>query len=1781
MGNSCCIIGKKINRKTGKYSDQTSALHRALLRFKAFWPSFSREKANKVFLISQRSEFRENYDKFWNFATRDSVTREEVELEEPSLVQMYDICVQNLPLDKADSTNPFADVPPEAIAAYLESQYPDTFGKVTGYDPSSRGPIYPDGVKEYTLQEATERAVQFNKQRLGDGVFICIPWYSSTDADDNARYRCRIVENTRENQTSFITDVLNDTMRKDTLDTLVTMGAIDPKVKVEPRVISSWLYQLSTKDDADPVEYVDGYKIGDDESEFLTDEQAYEHAKMMLDMLGRKHPLIERLFNIAKKNRMSLTGIIGNADDLSYMTDEELVIQTLAKVYKDYWKYEEKYIKGNAFFTLCIRILNWFKRNFFTFGQYEKKYLQAKYAAFRAVQEVLGPDFKCTLEYIMSDQKVTAANKTDTYNIRPMLDTLLSISQQLTKTQARLKKYDSRIFKKYDKKITGLQDFINGTLSKLNSDQEENIFEYGKYQRETMLEFLGILNFVTNEATSIFNLLNGLYIDYSDTSLETIKDQAAVIKYAEDVEWLIKKLSDVRDQFIRESVHVPESAEVISEIQNAFDNLTRITTRGISTDTGQTKTISFSNLLHEKRKKLAISMLCNINGDPFIAIGQYVAFDRNKRGDSKLYKLKKNKPHLKSLIDEIETIPVGQAFTMWQRFIDGMGESPDVINQLIYDLVEQKKQEANLKTLDMKDRLIVLYGHIPPDKTGLRDTKQFFETDDEGNITNNIISDVNWGTWEKNYQAFVEKVRSDFFEKNKDFYGWQSYDEMFKSLEYSKHFNDERKKWHAKHSILTIVKNHKGEIVRDKNGDPYKVYKPNANYTNPKYYELIQSPAHKQWLDEYMSIKQELDELLPMGSTNMFGVRVPQFKGTFVNRLRNVKLKNFGSHMIRNQVLYELGRSPSDTEFGGETDTYDDIEDSNGNRFYTRELINDLNSIQRLPMYGVKKFKHTEELSTDLCHSLLAYANMAYSYNCLDEIIDGIEVLKDAVRSERDPRETSNLSKPLPASYYRLEDYLQMQVYNNYADPDKTFTNVIGRKAGQLLSMIGSTFFLGWNMGSATVNALTGFWQMARMAGAGQMKPIHFLAANVILTKYALNGILRKVCRINPAKGSDWDSYNKWDLLGKRWNIRQSNTREFRDWNIGTMGYGLFKGGDLADAYRDIAMLPYSLTEDWMQGVSYICTAMATEVIHSKTGKVSTLWDIYKEKDRKLIISNGDMDSKRQWVSDADNPPKLSDWLILDEKLEKKLNQLTKKEENGETLSRDEKYILYESKIVSNETSGESYLDIIQKKKSAWVPLDEKQENRFMLKCRNLNNHMHGVYNTGDGGAYLGTALGGAIASLRKYAIGMIDDRFARLRYDYRLGDIHEGSYQTLYKYSLNEMLEACYNIKDVWVDKQSLFPIDSDRDAKILQTIKKGGNYIFGSNKFAKSAFAFFQILKGIGNMITVYFVGSHFRRAYLRKQGFSETQISNLDKVWMDCLIPHFLEIVMCVCQPPLDVEPDDVPEWINTIGDYELPWYLSWLPQQATRDIVAATVGNSGARLAEIPWLGKYIKKELPWLNHKNWGAHSAEVNEELEYTKGIFGVTGSDISWFMTKFYVNTLNKLPGEKTVNDDKYINASEFAERTYKLHQVLPFSVKAGIYYLAYRNFVECGSWNFLSYPTLMFSEFKTITGSSLPGATAVFGMGELIGYIREALFPKTEEELDEMAKTGGDKIKDGYDNGKRIYQKGLWKDHYKWAKKVARVTPTRGLETFFDGYSSQEAAKFFQQGSIYGQGK
>jgi hypothetical protein len=65
---------------------------------------------------------------------------------------------------------------------------------------------------------------------------------------------------------------------------------------------------------------------------------------------------------------------------------------------------------------------------------------------------------------------------------------------------------------------------------------------------------------------------------------------------------------------------------------------------------------------------------------------------------------------------------------------------------------------------------------------------------------------------------------------------------------------------------------------------------------------------------------------------------------------------------------------------------------------FSKAHINALNSHNRVPIYGVKKLKEPYKVSTDLIHSTLAYASMAYNYSCLDSIIDEVEVLASQLR---------------------------------------------------------------------------------------------------------------------------------------------------------------------------------------------------------------------------------------------------------------------------------------------------------------------------------------------------------------------------------------------------------------------------------------------------------------------------------------------------------------------------------------------------------------------------------------------------------------------------------------------------------------------------------------------------------------------------------------------------------------------------------------------------------------
>ena len=130
-----------------------------------------------------------------------------------------------------------------------------------------------------------------------------------------------------------------------------------------------------------------------------------------------------------------------------------------------------------------------------------------------------------------------------------------------------------------------------------------------------------------------------------------------------------------------------------------------------------------------------------------------------------------------------------------------------------------------------------------------------------------------------------------------------------------------------------------------------------------------------------MELKRDLDSRLPDGTTNE--VRMPQFKGTFTNKIRNKGLFESATKAtigtIKNELAETFCESSEDTDFGSDQ-TYNTLDED----IFENKLAFEKEKLNRLPIYGVNKLVDTSQLSTDLFHSMFAYAGMANTYAALN-----------------------------------------------------------------------------------------------------------------------------------------------------------------------------------------------------------------------------------------------------------------------------------------------------------------------------------------------------------------------------------------------------------------------------------------------------------------------------------------------------------------------------------------------------------------------------------------------------------------------------------------------------------------------------------------------------------------------------------------------------------------------------------------------------------------------------
>lgn len=1642
MANSCSIIGRCRDRQTGKLTARLSQLHRDLLSIGKSNRFFNRQKANKAFYLSQNPKFLKEYDSELIFDS-DAIDAE------PKLASFYEIARQVLP-----------------EVTYQDIR--DTLAKK-----------FQEGV--YSYEEARHRVIEFNKQMEGANTFM-----ATLRPQRDGKYKFEITYNAIEEQNALMKVIANKEFMKIVANKLEAYtGYIeeDEKESMAKGILS--IVKLKNK-------------------ETITKEEADDAASAIIFTMSKDHPLISRLINALEKDGMLALDLIDQAtyNEIVQLPQEEQAIRLASAVLSTYLQqnYTSKKVsdKLKGIVNLLSRIFDYIKAKVqLTNRDLAQAEYDSKHIAYKVVKEFMGTNFAGNLQL-------------NRVNSTPLQDQLHDVLQLLDRLADRAKDWGFETSKNFKDTFAEIMTQYNeiGRLSREYKEQGISSIKDSEIQEETIKQLMKATRFIVfnirdaqiqlTTAMSGVNPLSGGVLKDNEICKVIRKNE---VLYQEAVN-LEKQWKDIIAAYTSGQ---EDSRQTMREIQDLLATvLTGIPTQSASgTDI---ENVGYQALIHQARRKLATRLLAKVNGNQFLVIEQHVSMDG-------FLKIKRHKSTIVNLRDELLKTDVAPPLDYFSRWITAMLDSPSIINQLMATAIEQKKHEANVKALQAKDQLFNLYQKLRA--LGIPSTSIFMELDNDGDITGNIISERNWGQWEKNRKKAYKEWKEAWLATNKDQFldiSEAMHDNMF--LQAKGSFLEA---WHGKNSSKIPSLDTNGEQRMDEEGKPILCWAPAISsdenskgkvlYAGVQYQKMQEDENQNAflWLQEYMQLKKQLDALLPEGATNSYGVRAPQFQGTFTNKLHGAMGNSFtGEHIKRvagtafgQYVVQKLAENPSDTEYGGEHDTYEDDDLFYGNEIiYTDAHINAINSYKRVPLYGVRRLKNQYECSTDLIHSTLAYAAMAYNYSCLNDIIDEVEILRgqlrhQKVKSDETIADLQEKHKPVPGTYNRMVDYMNQQVYNSYAPTNSLKTYRFLRKAFGILTRGGSLYYLQWNIHSAITNIFTGFNEIVKEAWSGEEYDMKdFLFAFGAYIAWSIKAIGNNIYNFGAGikddgghKGSINESLDKMNLFLREFDAENENQRYFRDYHIETPGYKFFNGY----SYSNIAMFPYSATDKWMQAMAYIASAHHTKLVN-KNGEEKSVWDAYTVKDGKLVLETIENDNGEQ--QDAE-------WKILDKNQQMLLDNF-KLQIEADEVPKEYVPAVYEFE------NGELVTDDKGNKivRSAYVPWDFAAQTLFKTKCRGINDRLHGVYNSNDGGAYLGSVFGAPIASLKKYAIGLIDRRFARGRYDIRSKTWRQGSTVT---------------IANLLVD----YMFSSDEYAAVGK-ISKSDKFLYKAGMTAANA------IVGFGQFLCIVAASGAGCTEILKRRGYSTNQIANIKRFWADQILPELLRVLLYVVAPPDEQDKNQGSLLIKGLKG------------------VGILEDRENKAFEDDPWLKELSEQMLKFYIGK------------LKFQKWMFQHTPL----------------MPDTLTADDNVLLTEDYLNIQAMKYERSIPFSVKGMLYYQLYRVLLEQDAYNLSSPSSLynLYSEYKNLTNSSIMGASALYDVVDLIQGLVER---KTEEEIIEEAVKTGKKQYYSQD-GQKIYAKGINRGFKKGTMHAIKTGLFRSDATYVFGYDAAKNMAFWRSRSL-----
>lgn len=630
--------------------------------------------------------------------------------------------------------------------------------------------------------------------------------------------------------------------------------------------------------------------------------------------------------------------------------------------------------------------------------------------------------------------------------------------------------------------------------------------------------------------------------------------------------------------------------------------------------------------------------------------------------------------------------------SVMDRWVNSMGESGDLGLRALDSIVKRKHEESRFNHLTMKKKLLA--AGRKAEKSGIRNFEWMFEKDSDGNKTGNYIAKINDDYF--NLEMAKEKIYLD-----------NKYGEFPDGVE-KENKEKEFKQW-------------------TQSNDPNT----NSKYWTDSFKEISRNSDKLEFYNTIIDCKKELAEILPPYAGNYLAA--PKIRKDMLERVKRSKGVLSGAKEIWEALRDDYVVRSDDQDFT----TISSLKD-----FDNKE-------VQSVPIYytKMKNGESLNDISTDVISTMIAFSAMAYDYDAIEDVIDGLTVGKDimgrirtvtkTIRKGRNKNSneidesdiTEELQGNMTNQYQKILDFYLSQLYKKYTNSSKTESEANIKKSIGMLQFFTAISDLGLNVPAAINNLLNNTYQIFVSSTGGQ-----FFNMKDILTAQA------KYMKYLPGMLSNTGSRIKTDFLSlfaERYEINQEYEKRIYDikfrrktWLGKLMSWSnLFFLSNMGDHFSN----------------TIVALAMAHKYkLYYREGgtiKSTNLLDALK-------IENIDSNDKSL----------------------------------GANLNLDKTKYYTDSECKNH--------------------FSDNDEITFSKKMHKVSNKLFGIYNKQDQTAFQRTIVGKLVSMFRTWIVTSFNNRYAKSNYDFDLETTTEGFHNTMYRFlrqTIKEMRHGQFQIAKDW----------------------------------------------------------------------------------------------------------------------------------------------------------------------------------------------------------------------------------------------------------------------------------------------------------------------------------------------------------------------------------------------